>query len=142
MSPVIEKEVSASIRSLKNKASSGHDGISNKIVKTSISVISHPLTKLFNQCINLGYFPSNIKPLFKNGSKNDPSCYRPISLLSSLSKVFEKILFNRMMHFIKKFKIINENQFGFQQRKSCKNALISFTEFLRSSVDQNLKGLA
>ena len=147
MSPVIEKEVSASIRSLKNKASSGHDGISNKIVKISISVISHPLTKLFNQCINLGYFPSewNLakkKPLFKNGSKTDPSCYRPISLLSSLSKVFEKILFNRMMHFNKKFKIINENQFGFQQRKSCKNALTSFTEFLRSSVDQNLKGLA
>ena len=54
MSPVIEKEISASIRSLKNKASSGHDGISNKIVKISISVISHSLTKLFNQCINLG----------------------------------------------------------------------------------------
>ena len=47
-----------------------------------------------------------------------------------------------MMHFIKKFKIINENQFGFQQGKSCKNALISFTEFLRNSVDQSLKGLA
>ena len=125
MSPVTEKEVSASFRSLKNKASSGHDGISNKIVNISISVISHPLTKLFNQRINLGYFPSEwklakIKPLFENGSKTDPSCYRPISLLSSLSKVFEKILFNRMMHFIKKFKIINENQFGFQQEKSCK----------------------
>ena len=46
------------------------------------------------------------------------------------------------MQFIKKFKIINENQFGFQQVKSCKNALISFTEFLRNSVDQSLKGLA
>ena len=94
MSPVIEKQVSASIRSLKNKASSGHDGISNKIVKISISVISHPLTKLFNQCIKLGYFSSEwklakIKPLFKNGSKTNPSCYQPISLLSSLSKVFE-----------------------------------------------------
>ena len=61
MSPITEKEVSASIRSLKNKASSGHDGISNKIVKISISVISHPLTKLFNQFINLGYFPSEWK---------------------------------------------------------------------------------
>ena len=49
MSPVIVKEVSASIRSLKNKASSGHYGISHKVVKISISVISHPLTKLFNQ---------------------------------------------------------------------------------------------
>ena len=98
MSPVIEKEVSASIRSLKNKASPGHDGSSNKTVKISISVISYPLTKLFNQCINLGYFPSEwklakIKPLFKNGSKTDPSCYRPISLLSSLSKVFDKFYF-------------------------------------------------
>ena len=46
-----------------------------------------------------------------------------------------------MTHFFKKFKIINENQFGFQQGKLCKNALISFTEFLRNSVDQNLKGL-
>ena len=96
MSPVIGKEVSASIRSLKNQASSGQDGISNKIVKISISVISPSVTKLFNQCINFGYFPSEwkmakIKPLFKNGSKTDPSCYRPISLLSSLSKVFEKL---------------------------------------------------
>ena len=49
MSPVTEKKVSASIRSLKNKASSGHDGISNKILKISISVISHPLTKLIKQ---------------------------------------------------------------------------------------------
>ena len=121
MSPVSEKEVSASIRSLKNKTSSGHDFISNKIVKISISVISHPLTKFFNQCINLGYFPSEwklakIKPWFKNGSKTDPSCYRPISLLSSLSKLFENFLFNRMMHFIKKFKIFKENQIGFKNQ--------------------------
>ena len=68
--------------------------------------------------------------------------YRTISLLNSLSKVFEKILFNRLMHFIKKFEVINEKEFGFQQGKSCKNALISFTEFLRNSVDQSLKGLA
>ena len=97
--------------------------------------------------INLGYFRSEwklakIKSLFKNGSKTDQSCYQTISLLSSLSKVFENILFNRMMHFIKKFKIIDEYQFGFQQGKSCKNKLNSLTEFLGCSVDQNLKGLS
>ena len=59
MSPVIEKEVSASIRSLKNKASSGHDGISNKIVKISISVISHPLKNFLINVLTLVTFLRN-----------------------------------------------------------------------------------
>ena len=60
-------------------------------------------------------------------------------IVKSVRKFFN---FNRMMYFIKTFKIMNENKFRFQQEKSCKSDLISFTEFLRNSVDKCLKGLA
>ena len=121
---------------LKNKGSNGHDGINNKIIKVSLPVISVRICSLFNQCVASGYFAQGLKvakviPLLKGGLKESLENYRPITLLSSLSKIFERKIFNRMYNFANKQKILYEKQFGFQKKKSCVDALIEFTKFIR-----------
>ena len=66
--------------------------------------------------------------------------YRPISLLSSLSRIFERKIFNRMYNFANKQKTVYEKQFGFRKKKSCVDALIEFTEFIREGWDKKLVG--
>jgi hypothetical protein len=90
------------IKSLKTKESYGYDEISTKPLKISANYICSPLTHICNKAIAAGIFPqrlkySIIKPLFKKGDKTKPSNYRPISLLTTFSKVLEKALFNRLI---------------------------------------------
>ena len=142
---ITREDIENAIYMLKNKGSNGHDGIKNKIIKLSLPVISVRICSLFNQCVKSGYFPQGLKvakviPLFKGGLKNSLENFRPISLLSSLSKIFERIIFNRMYNFANKQKILYEKQFGFQKKKSCVDALIEFTEFIRGGWDKKLVG--
>ena len=99
-----QHEISKILAKMKNKKSSGHDGISNEILKCCSPVIENYLTNCFNNCIEKQFFPNSLKvakviPLYKKGNANDPGNYRPISLLSSLSKVFEKLLYHRWLVF-------------------------------------------
>jgi len=64
-----------------------------------------------------------VKPLFKKGDKNDMSNYRPISLLSSFSKVFEKAMYNQLQEHLNKFNILAEEQFGFKKDSSTNKAI-------------------
>ena len=126
---------------MKNGNSTCLDGISNKTVKQTLPVINQPLTELFNQCFDEGYYPSDLKvarviPIYKDGSVHDAGNYRPISLFTSIDKVFEKIIFYRMMSFINKNKVSSDSQFGFPPKHSCTYALLEFTETLRKSIDK------
>jgi hypothetical protein len=77
-----------------------------------------------------GIFPerlkhSTIKPLYKKGDKTDPSNYRPISLLTSFSKVIEKALYNRLIEYVNNNKILNSQQFGFRKNLATEDAIFS-----------------
>ena len=140
---ITRKENENAIYMLKNKGSNGHDGINNKIIKLLLPVISVRICSLFNQCVKSGYFPQDLKnakviPLFKGGLKESLENYRPISLLSLLSKIFERIIFKRMYNFANKQKILYEKQFEFQTKKSCVDALIDFTELIKEEWDKKL----
>ena len=95
--PIEEEETKTIIKNLKPKYSSGHDSISLILLKTSINSIAKPLTCIMNQSLKTGRFPSKLKvaqiiPIFKKGDEHDFNNYRPISLLPSISKVFEKTI--------------------------------------------------
>ena len=85
---------------LPNKSSSGHDNLSLKIIKYLKKLISAPLTIIINLMFNTGIFPESlkiakVKPLLKKNDHHTISNYRPISLLPSISKVFEKIIYQQ-----------------------------------------------
>ena len=125
----------------KNKKSSGHDGISNEILKCCSPVIEPILAEIFNEMIEFSIYLdwmklAKITALYKKGDRNLPENYRPISLISSLSKVFEKLLLKRMMSFCSKHKILTSAQFGFRPKMSCVQAIIRVTECLPEQIDK------
>jgi Notch-like protein len=116
------------IKSLVTKRSHGYDEISVEVLKISSPFIISPLTCIRiigNKMLSMGIFPDRlkyveIKPCFKGGHKNDPSNYRPISLLTSFSKIFEKIILYtlRLNQHIYDHNIIVIEQFGFRCQSS------------------------
>ena len=87
-----------------------------------------------------GVFPSVLKiaklvPVFKKDSKLDYSNYCPISLLSNIEKILEKLMYKRLYTFLDNKNIIYDLQFGFRQQYSTSHALINITENIRKVLD-------
>ena len=139
MTPVGLAEVMAVIKSLKNKKTSVQE-FSVKIIKENSHLLAPALKILFNQSISHGIFPSKLKiatiiPLHKANSKLDQNNYRPISLLSIFSKIFEKLMMNSLSNYLNSKSIIHPSQFGFQKSKNTHLALKNFSNFLYRNLD-------
>jgi hypothetical protein len=94
-------EIRKIIKSLKTRSSYGYDNFCKKMLKVSTLYIISPLTYFCNESLAQGFFLDRfkfavIKPILKNGVKCEPSNCRPISLLSSFSKVFGRLIYNRL----------------------------------------------
>ena len=103
------------------KVSYGHDRISNSMLKNLCTSISYPLQVIFNQSIDQGLFPSKMKlaeviPLYKGKEHDKVINYRPISLLITISKLLEKIIYKRLYLFLEKNKLLFERQYGFRSK--------------------------
>lgn len=115
---VSSAEIVSMAKQLKNKKSSGLDGVSNWLLKKIVTEICEPLAHLANVSFDSGAFPKIfkigvIKPLYKKDSIYDIGNYRPVTLLSSISKILEKLFEKRLSCFLRKFKIIAKEQHGF-----------------------------
>ena len=98
------QDVSDAIAKLKTATSFGNDNISCYFLKLALPVIEKYLAFLFNSPIDTNQFPSNWKvarvtPIFKEGDKTNKSNYRPISVLSVISRVFEKLIANKLCQY-------------------------------------------
>ena len=78
--------------------------------------------------------------MHKNGDKTEPDNYRPISLLSCISKLYEKLIFKRIFNFAAQNSLIDKHQFGFRSNNSCTHAILSITDFFRESIDNKKIG--
>jgi hypothetical protein len=122
------KEIENIIKSLKPKNSTGYDGISTKLIKICSPFTSSPLAHIRNKSLSSGIFTDRlkyaiVKPLFKKGDKSKISNYRPISILSSFSKVIEKVMYNQLQEHLNKYGILAEEQFGFSADSTTNNVL-------------------
>ena len=118
LTPVPCSYIDDLITHMKPKNSCGLDTIPIKLIKLASPIVTPFLTKLIKDCIKYGIFPKCLKrsrviPLYKSGDVHDPSNYRPISLLSCISKIFEKVLKAQLYQYFIKFNILNDSQFGF-----------------------------
>ena len=120
------------LKHIKNKISSGLDGIPNIALKNLPNTAAYKYTILFNNIINNNYYPDSWKqakvlPILKKGKDPlIPSSYRPISLLPNISKIFESLLNTTLTDFCNENKIIPDQQFGFRHEHSTSHAINKF----------------
>ena len=118
-------------KKLKKKTSSGFDDISTKLLSDIIEDIAYPLTHIINLSFSKGIVPDNMKiakviPIHKSGEVSNFNNYRPISLLPAFSKLLEKLMYNRLLSFINKHKIVYKHQYGFRKNHTTTHPLIHF----------------
>ena len=128
---------------LNPNSSPGPDGIHPKLLKNCASSLATPLFLIFCTSLRTGTFPSawkdaNITPLHKGGCHTSVENYRPISLLSSIAKVFEKIVASFLTNHLLDNNIIHKSQHGFVKGKSCLTNLICAVNDWTLAVDQRL----
>jgi hypothetical protein len=129
------------IENLEAKSSTDIDGISNKTLKFLKYELATPLVHLFNLSIQTGEFPNKLKmsrtvPIFKSGDPKSCDNYRPISLLSSISKVLEKAIAIRLVDHLKSNNLLNDNQFGFQEGVSTVHHLLKLTNYVANEINK------
>ena len=129
------------IDQMEPKNSLDRNGISTKILKFIKYEIATPLVHLFNISIRTGKFPSKLKtsrtvPVFKSGDPLSCDNYRPISLLSSISKILEKFVSNQLVNHLEYNKLLYEHQYGFQRGKSTVHNLTHLTNFVSKELNE------
>ena len=137
------EEVTKLINDINISKSCGPFSIPTKILKEFSNILSPTLAIIINKSIMEGVFPKLLKdalvcPIFKKSDKTKCANYRPISLLSNLSKVFERIMYNRIEHFLDENNILYDLQFGFRKKHSTNHALLSIIENIRNNMDNKI----
>jgi hypothetical protein len=140
--PLTFSEILEACKELESKTSLDFEGLSLHFVKKIILSIHAPILHVFRLSLSSGVVPSQFKiakvvPVFKNGDKTNPDNYRPISLLSSFSKILEKVVSIRLCSFLEEEKILSKLQFGFRKSHSTVHAMVHFLNNL--SVNLNAK---
>ena len=135
-------EVFHIIQSLKPGKAAGLDNISVSLVQSISHLISAPLNDIFNSSLLQGEFPNLLKvgkiiPIFKKNEKTDPKNYRPVTILPCISKIIERLMYNRLYQFFFENSIICNNQYGFQKNKSTQQAILNFLQNIYDSIDSN-----
>ena len=140
---VDENEISIIIDSLQNSKATGPHSIPTEILKIIKPIIVNPLKEIINISFATGVYPDKLKiakviPIFKNkGDLLLTLNYRPISLLSNVNKIFEKLVYARLYSFLNLHNCIYELQFGFRAKHSTNHALFSLTEMIREALDNS-----
>ena len=129
------------IRAFQSKTSTDIDGMSMKLLKSVAIEISFPLAHIFNLSLKNGTFPSELKlsrviPIHKGGKPDLCDNYRPIALLSSISKILEKIVSLKLVNHLEINKLISPKQFGFQRNKNTEQNLLNVVNFISKAINE------
>ena len=133
-------DVHDALKCLKTGKASGPSGINNRILRELSVELSLPLSELFNVSLSTGQFPepwkqANVSPLFKSGDPSLAKNYRPISLLDTIGKVFEKILFKYIFNYIREHNLLTPFQSGFIPGDTTVNQLVYLVNMFSQAVD-------
>ena len=138
---VTQNMVKSIILSLKNKKSD-LKSIPIKVIKYLSPLISPIISHIINLSLNTGHFPDTLKiarviPIPKPGDKTNMNNYRPISILPTLSKIFEKVVHNQLYSYLEQNNILASCQYGFRNKRSTTQALMNQIQYLYSKIDSD-----
>ena len=139
INPVVEDEVTSIIKCIKD-SSPGWDAISARVMKATHRAFITPLTHVMNLSLTLGVFPTELKiarviPLNKSGDASLLSNYRPVSVLPAMSKILERLMYNRLLSFINSNGILYNYQFGFRESHSPNLAMILLVDKISNALE-------
>ena len=137
--PCTSTEVSNILQNMK-QSKQNKDSVPIKLLIANRDLISTYICHLINHSMVHGVFPDSLKiakivPIHKKGDSRIPSNYRPISILPYLSKIFEKVIFYRLINHLAMNNILTSLQFGFRKSISTFDALVQFTELMYDSLN-------
>ena len=135
--PIKREEIKNAIDKIKGNRAIGPDGVPSYIIKGCRDYLLEPLEIIFNCSLKSGVYPkkwklSKVIPVHKNGPRNEIMNYRPISIVSALSKVLEVVLFNRIYDVVSSQ--ISPNQHGFLPQRSTLTNLLIFSQYIHESL--------
>ena len=141
-SDILKDEILTAIKQLRNGASSGPDMLLNEFFKNGSASLINYLLALFNKLFHMGYFPEQwsegfIVPIFKKGDINEVSNYRGITLLSTLGKLFTRILNNRLNKWAEIYNVYIEAQAGFRKHMGTVDNIFVLNGLITHCINEN-----
>ena len=134
-------EFEEAFKSLKRNKAAGFDDLSSNIIIDAYDSLKNILFHVFKVSTKQGILRNSLKiskvtPIFKSGAEDNVSNYRPISILYVVSKVLERIMYNRVYNYLDSKGLLYEKQFGFQRNNSTEHAILQFTRDIASSFEK------
>jgi hypothetical protein len=147
MYPTDSFEINKIILNLKSRSAPGIDQITSTILKNSHTILCSMISHLCNLSIEAGLIPAIFKkavviPVYKGGGEEAVSNYRPISLLSTISKIIEKVINTRLISFLEKKQLLANNQYGFRSGRNTEDAVVNLTKSVTKALDGGDRCLA
>ena len=146
IAPASKAELSKALTNLSENTATGPNSIPYRIISSNLDSLSSIFTDIINLSFFTGVFPSQLKeakviPVFKNkGSPFDAENYRPISLLSNIDKIFQKLMHSRLINFLDQSNSIYPLQFGFRSNHSTETALLYSINKISNALDEGKYG--
>ena len=138
-----EEKVLKIMTNIEISKAAGVDKLSSRFLKDGANILAKPISTLCNLSISQGVFPNackvaKLKPIFKKGKKTDPSNYRSISLLPSISKIIERVIHDQTNAFLSDEDILYNYQSGFRGNHSTNLCLSFLTYIVLKGFDEGL----
>ena len=143
---VTAAEVEKVLRDIDVGKATGPDNISPRVLKNCARELSGPLATIFAACLEQNKWPAawkeaHVVPVHKKESKTDPRHYRPISLLSTMGKVFEKLIAETLWRHLNQHSLVSPHQFGFRPGRSTSDLLLLLSQEWQDTLDEGLDTL-
>lgn len=141
------QEMKNIIVNMKCDKSAGSDNISPRFVRECVNELAPMLMEIYNKIINLSDFPDNLKihkiiPIPKQINASTVDKYRPISVLSTIDKIFGKVLFDKLLCYFEENNLLFDFQFGFRRGCGTEDAVVNVVQYICKGLDEGSSGVA
>ena len=142
LQPVSPAQITEAIRLIANKPSTDVNEISFKLIHSVAAQVSKPICHMYNLSISSGIFPASFKiskviPIFKSGNSKQSGNYRGIALVNSFSKIFEKLVSDRLISFLSHNNFFFKDQYGFLKGRNTAQAVYKVCNFVSDTINKS-----